>query len=154
MGLNHGYPKPMGYLKKEGLRPNPKAPKTILDHNSAYKLRTKTAELPKLRTFKVWAPTVVVFATRSGWDILLQLQFWSQREIQIQSQHQGSPLLLEKYLLLQLPHRVYFLILSFDFQNPTNIKTFNIQRHATYLSSHFFCFYKRRIKNLSCCQIS
>ena len=43
----------MGYLQKEGLRTNPEAPKTILDRNSAYKLRTKTAELPKLRTLKV-----------------------------------------------------------------------------------------------------
>ena len=47
----------MGHLQKEGLRPNPETPKTILDCNSAYKLRTKTAELPKLRTFKVCAPT-------------------------------------------------------------------------------------------------
>ena len=48
----------MVYLQKEGLRPNPETPKTILDRNSAYKLRTKTTELPKLRTFKVQAPTV------------------------------------------------------------------------------------------------
>ena len=47
----------MGYLQKEGLRPNPETPKTILDRNSAYKLRTKIAELPKLRTLKVCAPT-------------------------------------------------------------------------------------------------
>ena len=47
----------MGYLQKEGLRPNPNTPKTILCHNSAYKLHTKTAELPKLRTFKVQTPT-------------------------------------------------------------------------------------------------
>ena len=53
MGSNHGYPKTMGHLQKEGLRPNPEAPKTILDRNSAYKLRTKTAKLLKLRTFKV-----------------------------------------------------------------------------------------------------
>ena len=50
----------MGYLQKEGLRPNLETPKTILDCNSAYKLRTKTMELPKLRTFKVWAPTIYV----------------------------------------------------------------------------------------------
>ena len=43
----------MGYLQKEGLRPNPETPKTILDCNSAYKLHTKTMELPKLRTLKV-----------------------------------------------------------------------------------------------------
>ena len=43
----------MGYLQKEGLRPNPETPKTILGRNSAYKLRTKTAELLKLRTLKV-----------------------------------------------------------------------------------------------------
>ena len=49
--------KTMGYLQKEGLRPNPETPKTILDRNSIYKLRTKTMELPKLRTFKVRAPT-------------------------------------------------------------------------------------------------
>ena len=48
--------KTMGYLQKEGLQPNPETPKTILDHNSAYKLRTKTVELPKLRTLKVGAP--------------------------------------------------------------------------------------------------
>ena len=30
----------MGYLQKEGLQPNPEAPKTILDRNSAYKIRT------------------------------------------------------------------------------------------------------------------
>ena len=48
----------MGYLQKEGLRPNLETPKTILVRNSTYKLRTKTAELPKLRTFKVRAPTV------------------------------------------------------------------------------------------------
>ena len=48
----------MGYLQKEGIQPNPEAPKTILDRNSAYKLRTKTAELQKLRTFKVRAPTI------------------------------------------------------------------------------------------------
>ena len=48
----------MGYLQKEGLQPNPEAPKTILDRNSAYKLRTKTVKLPKLRTFKVRAPTL------------------------------------------------------------------------------------------------
>ena len=59
MGLNHGYPKTMGHLKKEGLRPNLEAPKTTLDHNSSYKLRTKTMEFPKLRTFKVRAPTVL-----------------------------------------------------------------------------------------------
>ena len=47
----------MGYLQKEGLQPNPETPKTILDSNSAYKLRTKTTELPKLQTFKVGAPT-------------------------------------------------------------------------------------------------
>ena len=47
----------MGYLQKEGLRPNPEAPKTILGRNSTYKLRTKTMELPKLRTYKVWALT-------------------------------------------------------------------------------------------------
>ena len=47
----------MGHLQKEGLRPNPKTPKTILDRNSAYKLRTKSMEFPKLRTFKVRAPT-------------------------------------------------------------------------------------------------
>ena len=43
----------MGHLQKEGLQPNPNTPKTILGHNSTYKLRTKTAELPKLRTLKV-----------------------------------------------------------------------------------------------------
>ena len=47
----------MGYLQKEGVRPNPDTPKTILYHNSTYKLHTKTAEFPKLRTFKVGAPT-------------------------------------------------------------------------------------------------
>ena len=35
MGLNHGYPKTPGHLQKEGLRPNPETPKTILDRNSA-----------------------------------------------------------------------------------------------------------------------
>ena len=49
--------KTMGYLQKEGIRPNLETPKTILDRNSTYKLRTKTTELPKLRTFKVRAPT-------------------------------------------------------------------------------------------------
>ena len=46
----------MGYLQKKGLQPNLETPTTILDRNSAYKLHTKTAELPKLRTFKVRAP--------------------------------------------------------------------------------------------------
>ena len=58
MGPNHGYPQTMGHLQKEGLRPNPETPKTILDHNSAYKLHTKTTEFPKLRTFKVHTPKV------------------------------------------------------------------------------------------------
>ena len=49
----------MGYLQKEGVRTNHDTPKTILDRNSAYKLRTKTAEFPKLRTFKVRTPTYV-----------------------------------------------------------------------------------------------
>ena len=43
----------MGYLQKEGLQPNPETPKTILDRSSAYKLRTKTTELPKLRTLTI-----------------------------------------------------------------------------------------------------
>ena len=47
----------MGYLQKEGLWPNPDTPKTILCRNSTYKLHTKTAELPKLRNYKVRAPT-------------------------------------------------------------------------------------------------
>ena len=47
----------MGYLQKEGLRPNPETPKTILCRNSAYKLHTKTVELPKQRIFKVGAKT-------------------------------------------------------------------------------------------------
>ena len=47
--------KTMGDLQKEGFRRNPETPKTILDCNSAYKLRTKIAELPKLRTLKVRA---------------------------------------------------------------------------------------------------
>ena len=50
----------MGYLQKEGVWPNPETHKTILDRNSTYKLRTKTVELPKLRTFKVRAPTITV----------------------------------------------------------------------------------------------
>ena len=59
----------MGQLQKEGLRPNPEAPKTILGCNSAYKLRTNTTELPKLRTFKVRAPTltrIVLFFMEHG----------------------------------------------------------------------------------------
>ena len=47
----------MVHLQKEGLRPNLETPKTILGRNSTYKLRTKTAELPKLRTQKVQTPT-------------------------------------------------------------------------------------------------
>ena len=43
----------MGHLQKEGLRPNPETPKTILDRNSTYKICTKIVELPKLTTLKV-----------------------------------------------------------------------------------------------------
>ena len=50
----------MGHLQKERLRPNLETPKTILDRKSAYKLRTKTTELPKLRAFKVRAPTLTI----------------------------------------------------------------------------------------------
>ena len=50
----------MDHLQKEGLRPNPDTPKTILGRNSTYKLRTKTAELPKFRTIKVRAPTITI----------------------------------------------------------------------------------------------
>ena len=51
MGLNHGL------FTKEGVQPNPETCKTIFDRNSAYKIRTKTVELPKLGTFKVHTPT-------------------------------------------------------------------------------------------------
>ena len=57
MSLNHGLKnhefKPWVIYKKKGLRPNSDTPKTILGRNSAYKLRIKTAELPKLRTLNV-----------------------------------------------------------------------------------------------------
>ena len=46
-------PKFYGQLQKRGLWLNPNTPKTILGRNSAYNLCAKTAELPKLRTFKV-----------------------------------------------------------------------------------------------------
>ena len=51
MGLNHGT------FTKKGASTHPEAHKTILDCNSTYKLHTKIMELPKLRTFKVHAPT-------------------------------------------------------------------------------------------------
>ena len=60
----------MGHLQKEGLRPNPEAPKTILERNSSYKLRTNTTELQKLRTFKVRTPTLL-HLMRLGRKILL-----------------------------------------------------------------------------------
>ena len=47
----------MGQLQKEGIQPNPDTPKTILDHNFAYKLRTKTVELPKIKDLQGRTPT-------------------------------------------------------------------------------------------------
>ena len=48
---------------KKGLRPIPDTPKTILGHNSAY-TSTKTMELPKLRTLRVGAPTMMLQKSR------------------------------------------------------------------------------------------
>ena len=56
-GIKPWVPKNHRTFTKGELRPNPETPKTILSRNFAYNLRTKTAELPKLRTFKDRAPT-------------------------------------------------------------------------------------------------